>query len=168
MIKTFDIYCDFDGVLVDFRRGSREVLGKNFEDPHWGDLNKEDKYDIIRNHPDFWERLPPMKDMRILWGFIKIFNPCALTAYAEWDKHDSIDGKWKWNQKYLGIAKDRFHCVAREDKQKYAVNENGKPNVLIDDYRLNISEWEKAGGIGVHHVDALNTIQRLRNLGFSE
>ena len=38
---------------------------------------------------------------------------------------------------------------------------NNKPNVLIDDYKNNIVEWESAGGTGVHHTDIGKTIAEL-------
>ena len=53
----------------------------------------------------------------------------------------------------------------RSQKQAYAVT-NGRPNVLIDDYIKNINEWEKKGGIGVHHTDVSKTISELKRLGF--
>ena len=40
----------------------------------------------------------------------------------------------------------------REDKQKYAMTTDGKPNLLIDDYIKNVNEWKAKGGIGVHHT----------------
>ena len=38
--------------------------------------------------------------------------------------------------------------------------------ILIDDYIKNINEWEKKGGIGVHHTDVSKTIGELKRLGF--
>jgi len=39
-------------------------------------------------------------------------------------------------------------------------------NVLIDDHMGNIKEWESAGGIGVHHINANSTINDLKKIGF--
>ena len=41
-----------------------------------------------------------------------------------------------------------------------------KPNVLIDDFKKNIVEWESKGGIGVHHTEVGKTIAELKRLGF--
>ena len=53
----------------------------------------------------------------------------------------------------------------RSQKQQYATTD-GKPNILIDDYMKNINEWEKKGGIGIHHTDPRKTINELKRLGF--
>jgi 5'(3')-deoxyribonucleotidase len=159
------IYCDYDGVLVDLYRGTRDVLGRAYDSDYWHQSGK-DKRQLIREHPNFWANLPPTKDFVVLWRFISRFNPYILTAYCEWDKQDSIREKWIWNTKYTRVLRDHFHCVSREEKQLFATTVDGKPNILIDDFRRNIEEWEHAGGIGIHHTDALSTIAKLRNIGF--
>jgi hypothetical protein len=71
----------------------------------------------------------------------------------------------KWLAKNTNWKKSRVNLVMRSHKQKYATTD-GKPNVLIDDYIKNIKEWEKKGGIGVHHTDVSKTIGELKRLGF--
>jgi hypothetical protein len=73
--------------------------------------------------------------------------------------------KIEWVHNHLGHVK-AIHLVPREDKQKFAVTKDGKPNLLIDDYEKNIKEWEAAGGIGVRHINSMNTISQLRKLGY--
>ena len=53
----------------------------------------------------------------------------------------------------------------RSQKQKFATTD-GKPNVLIDDYKKNIREWEAKGGIGILHTNVIKTISDLKRLGF--
>ena len=36
----------------------------------------------------------------------------------------------------------------REDKQKYAMTTDGKPNLVIDDDMKNVNEWKAKGGVG--------------------
>jgi hypothetical protein len=55
--------------------------------------------------------------------------------------------------------------VLRSQKQKYATTD-GKPNVLIDDYKKNIVEWESKGGTGIHHTEVGKTVAELKRLGF--
>jgi hypothetical protein len=43
---------------------------------------------------------------------------------------------------------------------------DGRPNILIDDHLGNIQEFIKAGGIGVHHKSASNTIKQLKEIGY--
>ena len=54
----------------------------------------------------------------------------------------------------------------RSQKQAFAKNRDGEPNVLIDDYMKNIKEWEAKGGIGIHHTNVGKTIAELKKLGF--
>jgi 5'-nucleotidase len=165
MTKPYNIYCDMDGVLVDLQKGLRSLFGRGYNPEEWH-KNGEEKKQIVRDHPNFWAELPPMEDFGVLWSFIEVFNPCILTAYARWDEEDSTREKWEWIQNYTSVPMSKFHCVARREKQLFAVSPEGKPNVLIDDYILNIREWRAAGGIGIMHSDAAHTIMRLKNLGF--
>ena len=165
MIKPYNIFCDMDGVIVDLNQGLRNALGRGYDPEEWH-KNGEEKKQLIRDYPNFWEDLPPTKDFGTLWSFIEHFNPSILTAYAEWDIEDSVREKWLWNVKHTGIPKSHYFCVARGEKKLFATDSNGKPNVLIDDYILNIREWRAAGGIGIMHTDADHTIMKLKNLGF--
>jgi len=165
MINPYQIYCDMDGVIVDLLKGLRDALGRSYDPEEWH-KNSEEKKQIIRDHPNFWVNLPPTIDYGPLWSYIQCFNPCILTAYAEWDEKDCTEEKWLWNLKHTKVPANRFFCVKRSEKQLFAVNSDGTPNVLIDDYKLNIQEWKAAGGIGVMHHDAASTIMKLKNLGF--
>jgi hypothetical protein len=71
----------------------------------------------------------------------------------------------KWLGKNTKIKRGNINLVKRADKQKYATTD-GKPNILIDDYKKNIVEWESKGGIGVHHTEVGKTIAELKRLGF--
>lgn len=162
------IYCDMDSVLVDFMKGAHDVLGHPFDDK---DLNKMDpnhKQNVrnkVAKHPEFWENLPPMHDAMQLWKFINKYDAHILTAYPSWDP-DGKKGKRIWVKKHLGnLPDERFHAVRREEKQDYAKSD-GKPNILIDDYIKNIEEFNRAGGIGIHHTDTESTISKLKKLGF--
>jgi len=68
-------------------------------------------------------------------------------------------------KKNTNIKPRNINLVKRADKQKYATTD-GKPNVLIDDYKKNIVEWEAKGGIGVHHTEVGKTLAELKRLGF--
>ena len=160
------IYCDMDGVLVDFLRGAENVLGHPFEAPTQSVKDKEMRKAHIENIPSFWHSLPEMPGAQSLWARIDKYNGHILTAYAEWDRNSKA-GKEVWVKRHLGLSDmSRFHAVLRHEKQNYAKNKNGKPNILIDDYLKNIKEFEKAGGVGIHHVSAKVTLLKLKELGF--
>lgn len=160
------IYCDMDGVLVDFLKGAENVLGHPFEAPVQDVKEKDMRKAHIENIPHFWHTLPEMPDAQTLWSKINKYDAHILTAYAEWDKN-SRAGKEVWVKKHLGLNDmGKFHAVLRQQKQDYAINKNGKPNILIDDYVKNVKEFEGAGGVGIHHVSARVTLMKLKELGF--
>ena len=54
----------------------------------------------------------------------------------------------------------------RSQKQAFAKDIDGEPNVLIDDYIKNIKEWEAKGGIGILHTSVSKSMSELKRLGF--
>ena len=177
------IMLDMDGVVADYARGVKELCGMSIED--WKDRCKK-MTDSKGNVPpevsnnklhkmvtdsgiEFWENLNWMKDGKQLWSFLKNHDVEILSAYKK-KRNDpkgySHDGKLLWLDRNMRIPKNKINLVMREDKQKYALNAAGKPNILVDDYIKNIKEFEAAGGIGVHHTSASKTIAKLKKLGF--
>ena len=161
------IYCDMDMVLVDFIGGANEQLRKegypiNFDMAPKSD--KDLKWELLQKKKDFWATLPPMNDAMKLWKFIRPHKPSILSTPSKRMK-ESMPGKRKWIRKHLGSVTD-INLVPRWDKQRFALDKDGNPNILIDDYIKNIKEWRAKGGIGVHHTNALNTIRQLKQLGF--
>ncbi|MGH2613490.1 MAG: hypothetical protein ACRDFB_10650, partial [Rhabdochlamydiaceae bacterium] len=115
----------------------------------------------------FWANLKPMPDFACLWGYIKAFKPEIVTAFPSWDKDSHLmatEGKYKWCRKFLLIPDDRIHVIRRDEKKLFAINKDGQPNVLIDDHVKNTDEFERAGGIGLLHTSALDTITKLKLL----
>jgi len=174
MKKPHEIYVDMDGVLVDFFRGTRNILGYSWDDPRFSTKDKrQERGKILSAQPNFWANLPPERDFDQLWSFIKNFHPSILTAYPyDWyDEERAKSGKWAWCQKYLHIPHEKFHCVERSSKQYFAKEHDGskfgKPNVLIDDMQQNITEWGRKGGIGILHKNVHDTIHSLKELGFA-
>lgn len=173
MKKPYDIYCDYDGVLVDFYGATKEILGGAWDSPKWNTAEKrEERAKFLKQKENFWANMPPERDYHELWGFISVFNPSILTAYPKWDEEGARKGKWEWNLKYTKVSREKFHCVERASKKYYAKNHDdhrvlGKPNVLIDDFPSNCTEWQRRGGIAILHTDASLTINKLKELGFS-
>jgi hypothetical protein len=154
-----DIYCDLDQVLVAFMKGAEAAIGGDF-----ASTDKDERWNKINQTKGFWANLDWMPGGKRLYQFIEKYDPYVLSAYSGRDP-TSKNGKMKWLAKNTNWKKGRINLVMRSQKQKYATT-NGKPNVLIDDYMKNINEWEKKGGIGVHHTDAGKTIGELKRLGF--
>mgnify|MGYP003129738910 FL=1 len=163
------IYCDMDGVLVDLIAGATKILGYDFSKRYGYVSGKHELWDKLAEEKMFWAELPPMPDMKQLWGFISTFQPNILTAVPAvrlvWDPPAGIQ-KAMWCEKNLGISRDRVYAVQRRDKKLFAKSSDGRPNVLIDDHQNNIQEFKSAGGIAVHHTSASDTIAQLEKIGF--
>jgi hypothetical protein len=164
-----ELYCDYDGVLVDFRGGVLETCGKGYMDPYYNTKEGEkERGDILaKAGPEFWANLKPLPDYEQLWTYLKPLDPYILTAHASWcevNAQNSRDGKILWNAKYTQVHPYKLLVVKRDDKQNWAKNQKGVPNILVDDYKKNIKQWESAGGIGVYHKSAAQTIAELQEI----
>ena len=152
------IYCDMDMVLCDFIGGYENLTGLEF-----AKTDKDERWNAITGKKDFWATLDWMPGAQVMWKLINKYQANILSAYSNRDAN-SRPGKKKWlsrNAKPTG----KIHLVMRADKQKYAMTD-GKPNILIDDYKKNIIEWETKGGIGIHHLSPTKTISQLKRYGF--
>ena len=154
------IYCDMDGVLADFVKFTREHLGQKFTDENWHDLPH-----------DMFFQLPPMPDAKQLWRFIGRYNPNILTAIPREGRgpisERAAEDKKRWMKKHFGVSPNRVFTVLRQDKRRFAKDgRDGRPNLLIDDHEGNIVEFKRAGGIGILHRNARDTIKQLKALGY--
>ena len=154
------IYCDMDGVVADFTKFTTDFLGTKFKDEYWDDLPL-----------DMFLQLPPMPDAHILWKYIKPFQPFMLTAVPRESRGPIAKragkDKTRWMMKQFKLPSDKMRIVLRKNKRNFAMDgRDRRPNILIDDHKGNIREWESAGGIGVHHINANSTINDLKKIGF--
>ena len=175
----YQIYCDMDGVLVDFVAGTvehitkqlqagnaeelKEKIGRDYvteEDIHMNSPNRNKDvrdymYKELEDHAEFWENLPWMPGGKELWNFISQFNPYILTAPMG---YGSEIGKQAWIDKNLQPLPSKVFMS--HDKFKWARSNH----ILIDDFTKNTIPWEQAGGIAILHTDAGITIKKLEEL----
>ena len=154
-----EIYCDLDQVLVNFMKGADKAVGGSFVD-----TPKEDRWNMVNQTKGFWAKLDWMPGAKRLYQFIEKYDPFVLSAYTGRDPSSKV-GKMKWLKKNTKFKRSHIHLVLRSQKQKYATTD-GKPNILIDDYKKNIVEWESKGGTGIHHTEVGKTVAELKSLGF--
>jgi len=157
------IFCDMDGVLVDFDKGYEELTGKGTKhhdvqdkNDFWRLLDKSLKEKGLTEY-DYWVNLPWMPDGQTLWDYIKGYNPYILTAPSM--DPGSKQGKKEWVERLDGMKKLYFKPA--KFKPEYA----GKNRILIDDRQDTIDGWNAKGGIGIYHTSAANTIKQLKDLG---
>ena len=154
-----EIYCDLDEVLVDFIKAADKAVDGDFVS-----TEKEKRWTAINQTKGFWANLDWKPNAQRLYKFISRYDPHILSAYTGRDPTSKV-GKLKWLKKNANFKKGNIHLVMRSQKKSYAKTD-GNPNVLIDDYDKNISEWEKSGGIGILHTNVGKTIGELKRLGF--
>jgi hypothetical protein len=143
-----------DGVLVDFEKGYKELTG---EDASYNTNPEEFWAPITKAGASFWIKLQWMHDGKQLWEFIKPYNPLLLSAPSR--EESSKIGKFTWVKR--NIPGTKLILRSAERKQEFAT-----PNsILIDDRADNIQRWKDAGGIGIVHTSAADTIQQLKKLG---
>jgi hypothetical protein len=151
----YKIYCDMDGVLVDFEGGYEKLTGIDLK----GEFKKgDDFWDPIKvAGVGFWAGLKWMPDGQKLWDYIKPLKPEILSAPSR--EESSRIGKAVWVKYKLPGTK----LILRYAKQKQQLAT--PESILIDDRQINIDQWEAAGGIGILHTSADNTISQLKELG---
>jgi phosphoglycolate phosphatase-like HAD superfamily hydrolase len=175
--SKFRIFCDLDGVLVDFDRGFLELPGnpeklttKEYEEKHG--LNSI--WTIIeQGGEDYWINLKWTKDGRELWDYLKRYDPIILSSPSR--SQTSITGKTKWVAQNLNIDQEPItqpedlqpdsRLVLYTDKYKFAKTEN---DILIDDTEKKLTDWTEAGGTGILHNDATDTIRVVEELMTSQ
>ena len=91
------------------------------------------------------------------------YDAHILSAYSGKDP-SSKNGKMKWLSKNTNFKRANIHLVTRAQKQAFAKDSDGEPNILIDDFHKYISKWENAGGIAITHTSAENSILELKKV----
>jgi hypothetical protein len=146
------LYCDMDGVAADFDRRYHDLFGKMRErHTDWSD---------VRSVPDFFLKIPVMKDWPLLWDFIKPYSPIFLTG-CPLSVNPAANDKVQWVRNHVGDEVPVICCKAKH-KRLYC-----RPgDVLIDDSEEYRGLWEAAGGIWITHKSAADTIEMLKSKGF--
>lgn len=160
--EEYVIFCDLDGVLVDFEEGVRQFIGYTEEDfpsrnAFWREVRK-----FRSENGYFFDKMPPMPDYLVLWNKIKDKNTYILTALGKDFTEESHEQKLEWAIKNLGITEDRFISVDRTaEKANYAKDES---RVLIDDRQKAIDPWREAGSVGILHKNAQDSLAKLKKI----
>ena len=179
--QEYEIYCDMDGVLVDFELGVieyittalvegraeelKEKIGRDYitTDDLAGPTKNNDirdyMYKELQHNADFWENLPWMPNGQRLWEVLAPHNPNILTTPMG---YGSEIGKQAWIDNNLNPPPKKVFM----SKEKYLWANN--KSILIDDFTKNTIPWEEHDGIALLYKDSEieKTLSRLRELGF--
>jgi hypothetical protein len=156
------IYLDMDGVLADFFAEYAVMAGlprgSSYRDipPAKADstLTKMVGTDFFRKLPKF-----PTADslVKMVLGYVSTYGICSSPLRND---HANSE-KWKkvWIKDHLTPQPGEIIITGKKDR--YAVNPDGSPNILIDDRGANIVAWRAKGGIGIKYQadeDSLNIV----------
>jgi hypothetical protein len=159
----YKIFVDLDGVLADFDRGYKKLTGKSTkhidvqDSQTFWDTFKQSLEDKQMFEQEYWENLEWMSDGKLLWNYVKKYNPYILTAPSI--NPASKIGKRKWVERLNNMKNIYFRSAFL--KSDFA----RKDTILIDDRKDTIERWDNKGGIGILHISAENTIKKLQQLG---
>jgi hypothetical protein len=184
----FQIYCDLDGVLVDFDQGVRDLC--NGRGPN--SMTQKEMWSAITSDGSFFKNLPWTRDGRELWEAIHRLSPDILTgvpmvAQSRSDKflwcirelfnvemiqHVDMAGLQSSHAhpKGLRVTRKRRNvgdCIAVDVITCWSRNKHyeSRPGaILIDDRGDLAADWEARGGIFIHHISTANTLTALRRL----
>ena len=177
-----NIYCDMDGVLVDFVKGALVKVNEALKSPPEG-LEEEVKevkealgrdyvtakdlakysptnvkaasnlmYMLLEDDEEFWANLPWMPEGEKLWNFISSHNPTILTAPM--DKKGK-KGSLRGKERWIkkNLGLANIRGLVFEHKKfKHALGSDSQPNILIDDFMSKVGPWREHGGHGIHHT----------------
>lgn len=156
----FEAVLDLDGVLADFSGRLHEITGKHAES-----LKKGYLWSSVQKYNDevapFFESLDKMSDADKLWDFVTSnFGHVSILTATGWTPKNGADQKMNWVKKHFGPQIPVRVVTSGSLKGQFA-----KPNaILIDDTRKAIDPWIAAGGIGVLHTSADDSIAQLKKI----
>ena len=151
--QATEIYIDMDGVLADFFGEWAKLMKVD----HFSKIDKEhkigDALQAIRDKDEFWLNLPLLPQAKQLLSVIKQikgeYNICSSPLA---DDPNSEPHKREWIKKNLAFFPPK-EVIITSNKPEYATQQDGTPNILIDDYGVNVDAWEAAGGTAFKYKD---------------
>jgi len=150
LASTSEIYVDMDGVLVDFFGEWAKLMNKD----HFTDIDDVPAaLQKIRDTDDFWLKIPKTSNADQLLNIIKqVKGSYKILSSPLADDPNSEPHKREWIKNNLKEFPPS-DVIITHDKAAYAQNKDGTPNILIDDFGINIRKWTNAGGVGFKHKD---------------
>ena len=159
-----------DGVLADFDRGVKELcnmdpLPQSEDQPVGYD---DELWSKVREAGHFYDKLEIIPGSKELFDYVynKYGDKCEILTGVPKPRRGITtagDDKISWVRRLLS-EEIKVNIVWREDKPDYCT---GKNCILIDDYELNIREWENCGGTGLLFSDAFDVLDRIKKLELS-
>lgn len=145
------VYLDMDGVLADFFTEYAKLAG--IKNGNYRDIPPAKTDPTLQKMvgTDFFARLPKFNTADTLVNMtVKAFGGYSICSSPLRGDHENSEAQKKhWINQHLRPAPQEI--IITSQKQKYAVQPDGTPNILVDDRGSNITAWEHAGGIGIKY-----------------
>lgn len=141
-----------DGVLADFFGQVAKKEGAS----HWRRARKEkERIDQVAQDPGFFASLPPLPNAdKLIRSVVKMAGGYSILSSPLMSEiEQSTREKADWLKRKLKGAPPQS-ILFDHNKEKFAQQANGTPNILIDDYETNIRLWRNNGGIGIIYKDS--------------
>jgi hypothetical protein len=161
MNEQWTIALDLDGVFADFDKKISELnngipCASVPRGRLWASVGQYDE-----KVGPFFESLEKMQGADTLWNFVNsnFVNKFFLSA-AGYTPKDGVGQKKRWVAKNYGNSVVCKVVTSSSDKAAFA----GPNVILVDDRNKSIDPWVAAGGIGVLHKSAEDTIRQLKEI----
>ena len=157
-MKIRQIFLDQDGVLADFETTCSRMLGLKIWNTESGHkLYDEHKRELTAKH--MFRQMKPLPDAWKLTDYClnSGIHTEILTAAGTVNRTLVIQDKIAWIRRHVHPHWIVIPTFKGSQKAAFA----HKKAVLIDDRDKNIDCWVKAGGIGILHTTADETIKQL-------
>ncbi len=162
LAEDYTIYVDMDGVVADLVKKIKELTGHTLRDDDKYDQHAWNKFhDILATGEKLFVEFDPIPDAHELWNYVKKYKPSILTATGNLFPKEVDEQKREWVKNHLPGASTVHTVAASRQKAKFAHPDA----ILIDDRMKSIGPWREAGGIGILHTSAAETIKELKKLG---
>jgi 5'(3')-deoxyribonucleotidase len=155
------VYVDMDGTLADFFGEVAKREGAT----DWREAHRiKDRVEQVARKPGFFEELQPLPNAgKLIFNVLKLAGSyCILSAPLQREIEQSSEEKAEWMERHLHRHPPE-EIIFAVQKEHYARQADGTPNILIDDFDTNIRLWEANGGIGILYSDE-NVDQAIKKL----